>query len=43
MDVLDQFGGTEHLGLGFDTTPNECASFQGNQGSLVPEVGLEPT
>jgi integrase len=43
MDVLEQFAGREHLGLGLDTMDTNGFIYGRNSRSLVPEVGLEPT
>ena len=43
MDVLEQFAGKEHLGLGLDTIDTNALIYRSNSRSLVPEVGLEPT
>jgi len=43
MDVLEQFAGSEPLGLGLDNQFDNALLSQGNRRGLVPEVGLEPT
>lgn len=43
MDVLEQFAGTQNLGLGLDSVGMNALIFEGMRKGLVPEVGLEPT
>ena len=43
MDVLENFAGTEPLGLGLDSVGRNALIYEGCRRSVVPEVGLEPT
>ena len=43
MGVLENFAGFDALGDGLETATNGMDFFLGNQQSMVPEVGLEPT